>query len=83
LQVSDAGDYDEILPKYEFKMDKQYINFQIRDNGNINLVNIPIKINSNEEFVFLTDCFGVTSIISENGDLTLIGVNKKKILWKE
>jgi len=77
LQVSDAGDYDEIIPKYEFKMDKQYINFQIRDNGVINLVNIPVKINSNEEFVFLTNCFGVTNIIGENGDLIPQGTNKK------
>lgn len=77
LQVSDAGDYDEIIPKYEFKMDKQYINFQIRDNGVINLVNIPVKINSDEEFVFLTNCFGATFIIGENGDLIPQGINKK------
>jgi len=77
IQINDTQDYDYTIPKFDFKMDKQFVNFQVQCDGKLFLVNLPVKINSEEDFVFLTDCSGVSSIISDNGDLIKNNVEKK------
>jgi len=82
IQINDTQDYDYTLPKFDFKLDKQFVNFQVQFDGKLFLVNLPVKINSEEDFVFLTDCSGVSSIISDNGDLIKGNIEKKKFNGK-
>jgi len=77
IQINDTQDYDYTIPKFDFKMDKQFVNFQVQCDGKLFLVNLPVKINSEEDFVFLTDCSGISSIISDNGDLIKNNIEKK------
>jgi len=57
IQINDTQDYDYTLPKFDFKMDKQFVNFQVQFDGKLFLVNLPVKINSEEDFVFFDGLF--------------------------